>query len=104
MPGPDPLEVSALVTNARGGELPDVRGFPIWSGRVTSLKGWLGAFEVEWEQTNPIDLDVCRAMHRLDVGSDAADRLIAATSLAHRAPLVTRDRALRRSRVVPLAG
>jgi ferredoxin len=53
------LEVSVLVTNARGGDLPDVRRFPVWSGRVTSLKGWLGAFEVEWEQTNPIDLEVC---------------------------------------------
>jgi ferredoxin len=53
------LEPSVLVTSARGGDLPDVRRFPIWSGRVTSLKGWLGAFEVEWEQTNPIDLEVC---------------------------------------------
>jgi ferredoxin len=53
------LDVSVLVTNSRGGELPDVRRFPVWSGRVTALKGWLGAFEVEWEQTNPIDLEVC---------------------------------------------
>ena len=53
------LEPSVLVTNARGGDLPDVRRFPVWSGRVTALKGWLGAFEVEWEQTNPIDLEVC---------------------------------------------
>jgi ferredoxin len=55
----DSLDVSVLVTNARGGELPDVRRFPVWSGRVTALRGWLGAFEVEWEQTNPIDLEVC---------------------------------------------
>jgi len=55
----DQLDVNVLVTNAKGGELPDVRRFPVWSGRVTALKGWLGAFEVEWEQTNPIDLDVC---------------------------------------------
>ena len=27
-------------------------------GRAPS-RGWLGAFDVEWEQTNPIDLDVC---------------------------------------------
>jgi ferredoxin len=53
------LDVSVLVTNARGGELPDVRRFPVWSGRVTALRGWLGAFEVEWEQANPIDLEVC---------------------------------------------
>jgi ferredoxin len=53
------LEVAVLVTNARGGELPAERRFPVWSGRVTALKGWLGAFEVEWEQANPIDLEVC---------------------------------------------
>jgi ferredoxin len=53
------LEVSALVTTARGAELPAERRYPIWSGRVTSLRGWLGAFEVEWEQANPIDLETC---------------------------------------------
>ena len=53
------LEVSALITTARGGELPVARRYPVWSGHVTSITGWLGAFEVEWEQTNPIDLDVC---------------------------------------------
>jgi ferredoxin len=51
--------VSVLVTNARGGDLPIERRFQVWSGRVTALKGWLGAFELEWEQTNPIDLEVC---------------------------------------------
>ena len=52
------LEVSALLT-AGGGELPLERKFPVWSGKVTSLSGWLGAFEVEWQQQNPIDLEVC---------------------------------------------
>jgi ferredoxin len=53
------LQVSALITTARGGELPLERRYPVWSGRVKSITGWLGAFEVEWAQTNPIDLDVC---------------------------------------------
>jgi ferredoxin len=53
------LEVSVLLTTARGGDLAIERRYPVWSGRVTSLKGWLGAFEVEWAQTNPIDLEVC---------------------------------------------
>jgi ferredoxin len=52
------LEVSVLIT-AGGGELPLERKFPVWSGKVTSLSGWLGAFEVEWRQENPIDLEVC---------------------------------------------
>jgi PIN domain nuclease of toxin-antitoxin system len=51
----------------------------------------------------PLDLAVCRAIGALDISGDPADELIAATSLVHRAPLVTRDQALRRSKVVPLA-
>ncbi|MGH8725435.1 MAG: 4Fe-4S dicluster domain-containing protein, partial [Burkholderiales bacterium] len=35
------------------------RKFPVWSGKVTSVSGWLGAFEVEWRQENPIDLELC---------------------------------------------
>ncbi|MCX7960913.1 MAG: 4Fe-4S binding protein [Burkholderiales bacterium] len=53
------LEVSALITSAGQGELPPERGFPVWSGRVTKISGWLGAFEVEWRQENPIDLELC---------------------------------------------
>jgi ferredoxin len=53
------LEVSALVTTPRGGELPFERRFPVWSGEVAAIRGWLGAFEVEWTQANPIDLEVC---------------------------------------------
>jgi len=44
------------------------------------------------------------ADRHLDVRVDPADEIIAATSVAHNVPLVTRDRALRRSAVVPLAG
>ncbi|HVJ23567.1 MAG TPA: 4Fe-4S dicluster domain-containing protein, partial [Burkholderiales bacterium] len=52
------LEVSVLMTSG-GGELPLERRYPVWSGKVTGLSGWLGAFEVEWRQENPIDLEVC---------------------------------------------
>jgi PIN domain nuclease of toxin-antitoxin system len=51
----------------------------------------------------PLTLDVCRAIRRLDVRSDPTDEIIAATSLVHQVPLVTRDARLRRSRLVPLA-
>jgi PIN domain nuclease of toxin-antitoxin system len=54
-------------------------------------------------QTWPITLEICRELRRLDVRSDPADELIAATSVVHRLPLVTRDRKLSRSRRVPLA-
>ncbi|MEO8501844.1 MAG: PIN domain-containing protein, partial [Vicinamibacteria bacterium] len=51
----------------------------------------------------PITMEVARASTRLDVRSDPADEIIAATSLVHRVPLLTRDKVLRRSRTIPLA-
>ncbi len=54
-------------------------------------------------QTWPLTLDVCRSIQSLDFDSDPADEIIAATSLVHRLPLVTRDRKMRRSKVVPIA-
>lgn len=51
----------------------------------------------------PITWEIARASTELDVKSDPADELIGATSLIHNVPLVTRDRALRRSRRIPLA-
>ena len=51
----------------------------------------------------PLDLGVARASTRLDFRGEPAGEIIAATSVAHGIPLVTRDRAIRRSSVVPLA-
>ena len=51
----------------------------------------------------PIDLAVAVASTRLDFKGDPADELIAATSVVHRVPLVTRDLAIRGSDIVPLA-
>lgn len=53
--------------------------------------------------TWPITLDVCVAIRELDFRSDPADELIAATSVVHRVPLLTRDRRIRGSKRVPLA-
>src|SRR5437867_6861126 len=47
----------------------------------------------------PITREIARASTRLDVQSDPADELIAAANV----PLVTRDCALRRSRLIPIA-
>src|SRR5688500_1770521 len=52
------LEVSVLLTSG-GDVLPLERKYPVWSGKVTRLSGWLGAFEVEWRQETPIDLELC---------------------------------------------
>jgi PIN domain nuclease of toxin-antitoxin system len=54
-------------------------------------------------QVWPITLEVVRAIDRLDFRGDPADEIIAATSLHHRVPLVTRDRKIRASSMVPLA-
>jgi PIN domain nuclease of toxin-antitoxin system len=51
----------------------------------------------------PIDLEVAVISTKLDFGGDPADQLIAATSVVHDVPLLTRDRRIRRSKVVPLA-
>jgi PIN domain nuclease of toxin-antitoxin system len=53
--------------------------------------------------TWPLTWEVCRMSCRLDVRGDPADELIAATSMVHNVPLVTRDRNLRRSKRIPLA-
>ena len=53
------LQVSVLLTSAGKAELPEERRYAVWSGKVTSISGWLGDFEVEWRQENPIDLEVC---------------------------------------------
>jgi len=50
----------------------------------------------------PIDLEVSVQSTRLDFRGDPADELIAATSVVHRVPLLTRDRRIRGSRLVPL--
>jgi PIN domain nuclease of toxin-antitoxin system len=49
----------------------------------------------------PLDVAVCLQSTRLDISSDPADELIAATSIVHRVPLMTRDTKIRRSSIVP---
>jgi len=51
----------------------------------------------------PLDLDVSVQSTRLDFRGDPADELIAATSVVHKVPLLTRDRRIRSSRMVPFA-
>ena len=53
----DKLDVSILLQGP--GTLPQQRAFAVQSGSVTNISGWLGAFEVSWTHSNPIDLDLC---------------------------------------------
>lgn len=51
----------------------------------------------------PLDLAVCTKSTELDFSSDPADELIAATSVVHSVPLVTRDLKIKKSKLVPFA-
>lgn len=51
----------------------------------------------------PITIEVCVNTRKLDFKSDPADEIIAATSLAHEIKLLTRDRKILGSKIVPLA-
>src|SRR5688572_11897432 len=51
----------------------------------------------------PIDIQVYRALDQLDFKNDPADEIIAATSLANKIPLLTRDEKIRASKVITFA-
>ncbi len=54
------LSVSVLLTGAAAGaSLPAERAYPVHAGSQVALKGYLGAYEASWVQSNPIDLDRC---------------------------------------------
>jgi ferredoxin len=38
---------------------PQERKYPVLAGTVSKLSGWLGAFKLDWQKDNPIDLDLC---------------------------------------------
>jgi PIN domain nuclease of toxin-antitoxin system len=51
----------------------------------------------------PITLEIARASTQLDFTGDPADELIAATSLVEGIPLLTRDKRIRRSKLLKFA-
>ena len=52
------VSVNVLAIDAAG-ELSSTRDYSVVSGAKVAVKGWLGAFTVDWQQANPIDLDAC---------------------------------------------
>jgi len=48
----------AGATSGRGGAMQE-RRCPVLGGKILSVTGWLGAFELKWLRNNPIDLDLC---------------------------------------------
>ena len=51
----------------------------------------------------PLTREIAHMSTHLDVRADPADELIAATSVVQKIPLVTRDRVLLKSKMVPIA-
>jgi ferredoxin len=52
----DALDITIF---SRGGSGAQERRYPVVGGRIESLTGWLGNFQLAWSQDNPIDLDLC---------------------------------------------
>ncbi|MBX9872195.1 MAG: 4Fe-4S binding protein [Burkholderiaceae bacterium] len=55
----DTLDVSIFSTGAGTDGGMQERRYPVLTGRIESLTGWLGAFELQRQTSNPIDLDLC---------------------------------------------
>ena len=58
---------------------------------------------IEGIKVFPVTLEIARQSTQLDFASDPADEIIAATSIVEKTPLMTRDRRIRRSKMVPFA-
>jgi ferredoxin len=52
----DVFDVTLMATGGAGMQQ---RRFPVIAGELRQVRGWLGAFHVEWTTANPIDLDLC---------------------------------------------
>ncbi len=53
------LNPTLLSTGAGVAGASQARAHPVLTGRIQSLRGWLGAFKLELRRDNPIDLDLC---------------------------------------------
>ena len=55
----DALDVTLFSLGAGQGGGAQERRYPVLAGQIRQLTGWLGAFELNWTRSNPIDLDLC---------------------------------------------
>jgi ferredoxin len=55
----DVLQVTLFSTGAGSQGAAQSRQYPVLSGHIAGLTGYLGAFELQWQRSNPIDLDLC---------------------------------------------
>jgi ferredoxin len=55
----DTMDVTLFTQGAGDLGAAQERRYPVLGGQIQTLAGWLGAFELTWQQNNPIDLDLC---------------------------------------------
>src|SRR5450759_3929539 len=55
----DALDITLSTQGAGDLGAAQERRYPVLAGQIQSLLGWLGAFELKWLRSNPIDLDLC---------------------------------------------
>jgi ferredoxin len=62
----DTLSVTIFSIAGRADSMPAIsafssqeRKYPVLAGKIDGLQGWLGAFKLNWQKNNPIDLDLC---------------------------------------------
>ncbi|MBC7443980.1 MAG: 4Fe-4S binding protein [Polaromonas sp.] len=55
----DALDVTLFSLGAGRSGGAQERRYPVLAGQIGQLTGWLGAFELNWTRSNPIDLDLC---------------------------------------------
>jgi|688.fasta_scaffold14756_5 PIN domain nuclease of toxin-antitoxin system len=108
-------ERDALDALATAGTPPGISAISLWEAQMLVAKGrlkidsplthWLRtASAPEAVTVLPLDVEVILALDGLPAGfhGDPADRIIVATARAHRLPLATRDKNIRRSRAAKL--
>jgi ferredoxin len=55
----DQLNVTIFTQGAGNAGGAQTRRYPVLGGKLVRLEGWLGAFTLTWQRSNPIDLDLC---------------------------------------------
>lgn len=55
----DAFAITVFSLGAGEADVLQERRYPVLAGDIRTLSGWLGAFELGWTRSNPIDLDLC---------------------------------------------
>ena len=53
------IDVTVFSTGAGEADVSQERRYPVLAGDIQRLGGYLGAFELQWSRSNPINLDLC---------------------------------------------